>query len=156
MSALSAFAETEADGCRIISLGSHGCPTAPAHQKSLTVEEFDKLNRLRWLALKSRLAPKPDIERACFLLAGSEARRIDTIANAFFRGLDSHGTRSIALYRPATPHPSDEEIWLLRMLAAFEAGEEKAGAALVAWRIRPEGRRWMRFLAASLAELLAK
>ncbi len=88
------------------------------------------------------------------MLAGKGPRAVETVANAFFRGLAKHGTSTLDLYRPGTRWPSSDEIWLLRLLAAFRQGREKEGAALVTWRIEPKGRRWLRFLAASLAELV--
>ncbi|MDY8110828.1 hypothetical protein U0C82_16945 [Fulvimarina sp. 2208YS6-2-32] len=138
----------------ILPFGSRGCPTTARRNSEISAGDLDRLNRLRWLALKSKLAPKPDIERACFLLSGTQERAIEPVANAFFRGLVSHGSRTIDLHRPGTRNPSSDEIWMLRLLSAFDRGEEKEGAALVSWRVRPQGRRWMRFLAASLAALV--
>ena len=50
------------------------CPTFAQRPAELEPADMDRLNRLRWLALKSRLAPKPDVERACYLLAGDTKR----------------------------------------------------------------------------------
>ncbi|MER0236652.1 hypothetical protein [Fulvimarina sp. MAC8] len=138
----------------VVPFSRRGCPTTAFRRSELSEADFDRLNRLRWLALKSRLQPRPDIERACYLLAADRVRAIEPVANAFFRGLASHGSTSIELYRPGTRHPSSDEIWMLRLLAAFAEGREKEAAALVTWRVRREGRRWMRFLAASLSELV--
>ncbi|MER0237478.1 hypothetical protein [Fulvimarina sp. MAC8] len=138
----------------VIPFGSRGCPTVDARPSELSADDRDLLNRLRWLALKSRLQPKPEIERACMMLAGKGPRAIETVSNAFFRGLAKHGTNSLEFYRPGTRWPSSDEIWLLRLLSAFRQGREKEGSALVTWRIEPRGRRWLRFLAASLAELV--
>ncbi|MCK5930662.1 MAG: hypothetical protein KAG89_00685 [Fulvimarina manganoxydans] len=158
MSAVSALVSTEdAAESVVIPFSRHAaqpCPTFAQRPAELEPADMDRLNRLRWLALKSRLAPKPDVERACYLLAGDRKRAIEPVANAFFRGLQAHGLRPIELYRPGTRHPSADEIWMLRLMLAYGGGEERSAAALVSWRIRPEGRRWMRFLAASLAEFI--
>ncbi|RFC64428.1 hypothetical protein DYI37_08955 [Fulvimarina endophytica] len=146
--------DTGAAGATVIPFTRQGCPTSARMRPDLPAGDLDRLNRLRWLALKSRLAPRPDIERACYLLAADRVKAIEPVANAFFRGLDHHGSMAIELYRPGTAHPSPDEIWMLRLLAAFEEGREKEAAALVSWRIRPMGRRWMRFLAATLGELI--
>jgi hypothetical protein len=132
------------------------CPTferfgVPA---SLTEAERGDLDRLRWLFLKSRLAPKPDLDKACFLLAGGEGASIERYGFAFFRGLDVHGAREMSFYRPGAKGTSEDEIWLMRLVAAWRRGEEKAAAALVAWRIAAPGRRWMRFLSAGMVRLL--
>jgi hypothetical protein len=124
---------------------------APA---TLSAAERERLDRLRWFALKSRLAPKPDLERACFLLAGEANVSLERFATAFFRGLADKASREIALYRPGTRSVSDDEIWLIRLLEASATGQDSAARALVAWRVRPEARRWMRFLAGSLANAL--
>ena len=138
----------------VVPFSKTGCPTTAFRRAELTEADFDRLNRLRWLALKSRLQPRPDIERACYLLAADRVRAIEPVANAFFRGLASQGSAAIELYRPGTRHPSNDEIWMLRLLAAFADGREKEASALVSWRVRQNGRRWMRFLAASLSELV--
>lgn len=148
------FLERSPEEAVVIPLGIRGCPTLEARASELSESDRDLLNRLRWLALKSRLQPKPEIERACMMLAGKGPRAVETVSNAFFRGLLKHGTNPLEFYRPGTRRPSSDEIWLLRLLAAFRQGREKEGAALVSWRIEPKGRRWLRFLAASLAELV--
>ncbi|MEN3792038.1 hypothetical protein [Fulvimarina sp. MAC3] len=147
------FLDTAPEEAVVIPFGKRSCPTVETRASDLSESDRDLLNRLRWLALKSRLQPKPEIERACLMLAGKEPRAIETVSNAFFRGLSKHGTITLEFYRPGTRWPSSDEIWLLRLLAAFRQGREKEGAALVTWRIEPRGRRWLRFLAASLAEL---
>ncbi|MEF2072503.1 hypothetical protein [Consotaella aegiceratis] len=117
---------------------------------SLTDEERDELNRLRWMVMKSRLAPKPDLERACFLLAGEPEASLDRFAVAFFRGLECHARRRMNFYRPGAETVSDDESWLLRLLAAWRSNDEVGAGALIGWRVKSEGRRWMRFLSAGL------
>ena len=139
---------------RILAFPGGNCPTVRPAAPQLTDAERDELNRLRWFALRSRLAPKPDLERACFLLAGEENVSLERFAIAFFRGLSGQSLREMVFYRPGAKQASDDEIWLLRLLAVLRAGENAAAGALIAWRVRPEGRRWLRFLAASLARTL--
>lgn len=132
------------------------CPTSERLHAShpLSAEERIVLDRLRWLAIRSRLAPRPDLERACFLLAGETDVSLERFAIAFFRGLEERATRDMSLYRPGTQAVSDDEAWLIRLIAAWQSGDEKAASALVSWRICPESRRWMRFLSAGLVRAL--
>ncbi|MEF2552566.1 hypothetical protein VQ042_14520 [Aurantimonas sp. A2-1-M11] len=139
---------------RVLAFPGGDCPTVRPATPQLTDDECDELNRLRWFALKSRLAPKPDLERACFLLAGESNVSLERFAIAFFRGLSARSLREMVFYRPGARHASDDEIWLLRLLSVLRSGENAAAGALVAWRVRPDGRRWLRFLAASLANAL--
>ncbi|WP_139802315.1 hypothetical protein [Aurantimonas sp. 22II-16-19i] len=130
------------------------CPTAAQRVPQLSDEDVERLNRLRWFALKSRLAPRPDVERACLVLSAQAGATVGGLATIFFRALDEHANRELALYRPGTLRPSEDEIWLLRLIAAWQGGEREAGSALLAWRVRPEGRRWLRFLAEAMASRL--
>ena len=131
-----------------------GCPTAAAAVPTLSAPERDELNRLRWLALESRLAPRPDVERACLLLASETNVSLERFGIAFFRALSDTASRGMSFYRPGARDLSDDEIWLMRLIGAWQAGEERAAAALIAWRVEPKSRRWLRFLSASLARTL--
>ncbi|GGE13173.1 hypothetical protein GCM10011390_35340 [Aureimonas endophytica] len=132
------------------------CPTAlqlaQRHEPS-AAERLD-LDRLRWMALRSQLAPRPDLERACFLLAGETGVSFERFAIAFFRGLQARARLPMTLYRPGARHMSDDEVWLLRLVAAWRRGEDKGAAALVAWRVEASGRRWMRFLSAGMVRAM--
>ncbi|MBO0905837.1 hypothetical protein [Jiella sonneratiae] len=130
------------------------CPTVAQRVPNLSEEDRDRLNRLRWLALKSRLAPQPDVERACLVLSAQAEPSVEHLATIFFRALGEHATRELAIYRPGARHPSEDEVWLLRMLGAWRSRERKAGSALVAWRVKPAGRRWLRFLAEAVSARL--
>lgn len=141
-------------GARILAFPGTALPAGVAASPALTAAERALLDRLRWFALKSRLAPKPDLERACFLLAGEANVSLERFATAFFRGLSDKASREIVFYRPGTASVSDDETWLIRLLDAAATGQDPAAAALIAWRVRPEARRWMRFLAGSLAKAL--
>lgn len=133
-----------------------GCPTSRRLCPANALDETERLDldRLRWLHIRSRLAPRPDLERACFLLAAEGGASLTRFANAFFRGLAESASREMTFYRPGTTAASDDEIWLVRLIAAWRAGEEKAAAALVSWRVQPNRRRWMRFLSAGLVRAL--
>ena len=132
------------------------CPTAArlADRHMPSAAERVDLERLRWMALRSRLAPKPDLERACFLLAGEEGVSFERFAIAFFRGLDARSARAMAFYRPGARHMSDDEVWLVRLVSAWRRGEERAAAALVSWRVEPASRRWLRFLSAGMVRAM--
>lgn len=132
------------------------CPTFGRIGAAPSLSELEKsdLDRLRWLFLKSRLAPKPDLDKACFLLAGGEGASVERYGFAFFGGLGVHGLREMSFYRPGARGASEDEIWLMRLVSAWRRDEEKAAAALVAWRVAAPGRRWMRFLSKGMVELL--
>ncbi|MBO0663356.1 hypothetical protein LQ948_11990 [Jiella sp. MQZ9-1] len=121
---------------------------------NLSEDDRNRLNRLRWFALKSHLAPRRDVERACLVLSAQAETSIEYLATFFFRALDEYATRELAIYRPGARHPSEDEIWLLRLMASWQSDERTAGSALIAWRVRLEGRRWLRFLAETLAHRL--
>lgn len=154
MAAISMRVETEADDTRILHFPR--CPTAErmSASRELTPAQRIDLDRLRWLALRSQLAPKPDLERACYVLAGEPAASLDRYATAFFRGLCDNASHEMAIYRPGAKAVSDDEIWLTRLLAAWRGGEEKLAAALVGWRVRRPAQRWMRFLSANMVRAL--
>ena len=132
------------------------CPTSGRLVQPHRLNETERmeLDRLRWLALRARLAPRPNLERACFLLAGGTDVSLQLYSNAFFRGLAEHASREMVFYRPGTKVASDDETWLLRLVGAWRGGEEKAAGALISWRVREPQRRWMRFLSAGLTTAL--
>jgi hypothetical protein len=132
------------------------CPTAArlADGHPVSAAERVDLERLRWMALRAQLAPRPDLERACFLLAGESGASFERFAICFFRGLDARSRRAMVFYRPGAKHLSDDEIWLLRLVSAWRRGEEKAASALVSWRVAEPGRRWLRFLSAGMVRTM--
>ena len=72
------------------------CATAAvARVFTPTDAERIELDRLRWLALRSLIAPKPDLERACFLLSGEPDVSLSRFSVAFFRGLADKARREI-------------------------------------------------------------
>lgn len=132
------------------------CPTMTRIAETFrpnAAEQVD-LDRLRWLALRSLIAPKPDLERACFLLAGEADVSLERYSIAFFRGLAGKARRPMAFYRPGAKGVSDDEMWLLQLVAAWRKGEDAGARALVAWRVRPDGQRWLRFLSAGMVRAL--
>ena len=158
MSAAFAYAEPAEIGGVVLPFERAGanarCPTAAQRVPQLTDDDRDQLNRLRWFALKSRLAPRPDVERACLVLSAQASPSVEQLATIFFRALGEHATRDLAIYRPGARHASEDEIWLLRLMAAWRDGERKAGSALIAWRVVPAGRHWLRFLAEAVSSRL--
>ncbi len=163
MSALPAFAETPlteapSGACILafpgVAIPQAGCPTVRHAPPQLTAEEREELDRLRWFALRSRLAAKPDLERACFLLAGEANVSLDRYATAFFHGLAQRAHRQMVFYRPGTRAVCDDEMWLIRLLAAHRGERRAVASALVKWRVRSDGHRWLRFLSEHLAQAL--
>lgn len=132
------------------------CPTSArlADRQELGAADRIDIDRLRWMALRSQLAPRPDLERACFLLAGETGVSFERFAIAFFRGLSASARCPMVFYRPGARHLSDDEIWLMRLVSAWRRGEEKGAAALVSWRVERPSRRWIRFLSARMVRAL--
>ncbi|RIX99211.1 hypothetical protein D3218_15705 [Aureimonas flava] len=132
------------------------CPTAERINaaRSLSADQRLDLERLRWLALRSQLAPRADLERACYVLAGQPTASLDRLATVFFRGLAERASSEMVIYRPGAASVSDDECWLLRLVSACRAEQDAAAAALVAWRVAPCARRWMRFLSAAMVRAL--
>lgn len=132
------------------------CPTAERINaaRALTAEQRLDLERLRWLALRSQLAPRADLERACYVLAGQPTASLDRLATVFFRGLAERASSEMVIYRPGAVSVSDDECWLLRLVSACREGQDTAAGALVAWRVTPSARRWMRFLSAAMVRAL--
>ena len=134
-----------------------GCPTfgRPAGAETLSASERIDLDRLRWMALRSQLTPRPDLEQACFLLAGETGVSFERFSIAFFRGLAAQSRRKMVFYRPGAVALSEDEVWLMRLLGAWRRGEAAGAGALVAWRVEPAGQRWLRFLSAGVARTLS-
>ena len=132
------------------------CPTAERINaaRSLTDGQRLDLERLRWLALRAQLAPRADLERACYVLAGQPTASLDRLATVFFRGLAERASSEMVIYRPGAASVSDDECWLLRLVAACRDERDAAAGALVAWRVAPSARRWMRFLSAAMVRAL--
>ena len=132
------------------------CPTRAGLAAAFMPSEAERidLDRLRWLALRSLIAPKPDFERACFVLAGERDVSLSRFSVAFFRGLADKARRPMEFYRPGARAIGDDEMWLLRLVAAWRAGDEAGAGALVAWRVQRDGQRWLRFLSAGLVRML--
>ncbi|MBZ8132100.1 hypothetical protein CLD20_02310 [Afifella sp. IM 167] len=121
------------------------------HAPKFSPAEAEEMERIRWFVLKSLLSSQTDIERACFLLAGEEDVSLERFAIAFFRALASKARRPLTFYRPGAAAFSEDEIWLARLICAWRDGDEAGARALIAWRVRPEGHRWLRFLSRGLA-----
>ncbi|WP_182085180.1 hypothetical protein [Aureimonas sp. ME7] len=132
------------------------CPTAErmAASRLLSSEQRTELERLRWFALRSQLAPRSDLEQACYILAGQPTASLDRLATVFFRGLRERASSEMVIYRPGAAAVSDDECWLLRLLAAWRSGQDTAAGALVSWRVEPSARRWMRFLSSAMVRAL--
>jgi hypothetical protein len=154
MPATALKASNEAQDRRVLAFPR--CPTAEriAAARTLDASERRELDRLRWLALRAQLAPRSDLERACYLLAGTRDVSLERYASVFFHGLSATSTSDMTFYRPGAVAVSDDECWLLRLVAAHRQGEDAAAGALVAWRVTPRSRRWMRFLAHGLVRAL--
>ncbi|SCZ44822.1 hypothetical protein [Afifella marina] len=119
--------------------------------RGLTQEEEIELDRLRWFVLKSLLSSQTDLERACFVLAAEPDASLERFAIAFFRAMSSKARRQLVFYRPGTRNFSTDEAWLLRLMGAWRSGDEMSVRALISWRVKPEGHRWLRFLSRGLA-----
>ncbi|WP_157944681.1 hypothetical protein [Mangrovicella endophytica] len=156
MSAVAILRVVGADEAPMVLPFPRSCPTSAAmlSPPAPTDAERMDLDRLRWLALRSQLAPRPDLEQACYVLAGEPDASFERFSIQFFRGLSGKARRSMTFYRPGARAISDDERWLLRLVSAWRRGDDAGAKALVAWRVSPESQRWLRFLSAGMVRAM--
>jgi hypothetical protein len=122
------------------------CPLGPV--------EVALLEALRWWLLESRLCSKARLEEACFLLAAEKSAAARPVALALFWALGQGARRRMVFHHPGTAGRSEDEYWLLRLIAAASAGDEAGTRALIAWRVLPTSQRRVRFLLDRLVDFL--
>lgn len=89
------------------------------------------------------------------LIAADRRATLRGYAWALFGTLSEFASQRLVFFAPRCPDFSNSEIWLARTLRAFEGADTAQGRALIAWRVKPNGRRRARFLAGGLAGALA-
>lgn len=120
-------------------------------QHALDRDEIARVELLRRLARESLLCSKADLERAGVTMAVTRDSNIRECALALLGALSEFASRRLVFYPPGCREFSDCEIWLSRALRACEHSDNAGGRALIAWRVRREGRRRVQFLVGRLA-----
>lgn len=135
-------------------------PTMPYHAV-LTPEmpEVSEATRrlivqLRTLLQQSLLRGREDIDKACMLIAADPDVTAERYAAAFFHGLELYGRRNIKFFTTKAQEISIDEMWMTRLLEAFQGRNEINARYLLSLRVEPAGRRRLAFLANSLARAL--
>lgn len=145
------------DDARVLPFASKRSPASPGgNHQLLSGKDRGRIMRLREFARKSLLCSSTELDQACLVIGGSEEDTIESVGLALFGALGKYATRRLIMYGPSARSFSESEIWLSRMIASFETADTAQGRALVAWRIRPEGHRRVRFLAGLLADRFQK
>lgn len=124
-------------------------PSSPPDMSAL---ERAGLEKLRAYVLESQLCNRAHLNHICAIVQADQELNLRNTALAFFGALSEFATQKLRFFRPGTVEFSDAEIWLLRVLAAFEDYDTPEGRALIAWRVHPCGQRRLRFLAGRLAD----
>lgn len=110
--------------------------------------------RLRVLLQQSLLRPREDLDKACMLISGDPNVTVERYAAAFFHGLEVHGRRGIRFFTPKAREISIDEMWMTRLLEAFQTRNDLNARYLLSLRVEPAGRRRLSFLANGLARAL--
>ncbi|MEM9028861.1 MAG: hypothetical protein AAGC70_10880 [Pseudomonadota bacterium] len=128
--------------------------TAMVPEHDLTPDDAKRLKFLRILAEQSQLRSRRELEQMCWLIAAERSASATRYGLALFGALAEYARQRLVFHARDSAIASDDEIWLLRTLRAYEDAETPNGRALVSWRVMPEGRRRIRFLVGGLAEAL--
>lgn len=124
---------------------------APA--AAMPAAERARLDALRGLAVSSRLRPAiHDLTRACALLLAEPELAAGQFGVAFFCGLRTAAVRAVRLRPAGSSSVSQDERWLLQLVARLKAGDETSARALIGFRVMRPCRRLMLFLARGLAK----
>lgn len=116
--------------------------------------EWDVLDLLRRAALRARLSPGLEPERACEGILTGTGVSAEHCARQFFRALRSAARADLELHHPGVRHATPDESWLLALMAAFRRADESSASMLISPRLRPLGRNRMTALARGLANAL--
>ena len=134
---------------------AHVCMRNP-QKTELSREDRELLHLLRSFLSASRLTIDGDPHRACALISADPRASAERYAIALFRTLPGAARRRLTFYCGACDDASVDEMWLLRLLRAYQNEDDVSAAALIGFRIRPESRRFVRFFASGLARMLAE
>ena len=121
----------------------------------LSAEQRRRLIALRHLARASSLACRPQCAIGRIVSKAAADRCEQPCAAEVFRAFIEIADRRIALYRPDAEAVSDDEHWLLRLMAALSNGQLSAAAGLIAFRVEKARRREALAAAGAVAARLA-
>lgn len=128
---------------------------APAGEpRAIAKEDSGLLRRLRGYLETSRVTRDPNLDRACALIAADPAASAELYAVALLQYLPRAARRRVVFHQGRDSEPTPDEMWLIRLIRATQAGDEVSREALLGFRIQPKARRVMRFLVNGLATAL--
>lgn len=113
-----------------------------------------RLDALRRLASRSRLAPRADLDRACELLRVEPEQAAEAYALAFVRAAASGLGRPMRFHRPGVETMTFDEAWAMRLIDSLIADDLVSATFCLASRLPRYRRATVRFLAAGLAHRL--
>lgn len=130
-------------------------PAARSKAAARTVQrDWDLLDFLRTAALRARLCPQLEPERACALIAADPAISAERYARAFFQALARASSRSLDLYHRGVRHSTPDEDWLESLIRALQRDDRASASLILSSRLKPLGRHRMLALTSGLAKIL--
>ena len=129
-----------------------GLTLSPAPR--LTDRDIVRLETVRDGVRSAMLKGRCDVDTACAFIAADQSSALVTRLAALMSLLRDHATHRVVFYPPGTEDYDDSEVWLARVFRALYDRESSQCKALVAWRIRPIGRRRALFLLWSVLDAL--
>ena len=109
------------------------------------------LNKLRFLMVTCRAAPRLDLMSACAVLSMEGEVAARRYADTLLRTLRDVLGRAPILHAPGTEGVSFDEAWLIRMIDRIKQGDEASMAFLLCRRVPRAQRSGVGFLVRGLA-----
>lgn len=140
----------EMSACTILSF-----PSRFEHPAAMVSRDWGLLDFLRNAALRARLEPQLEPERACALIAADPTVSAERHAVAFFRALARVSTRDLVLHHRGVRRATPDETWLEALITSLHRGDTDSAAMLMSGRIKALGRHRMFALTCGLATALS-
>lgn len=118
--------------------------------------DWDLIDFLRTAALRARLEPQLEPERACALIAADPTVSALRHATAFFQALGNASIRDISLHHRGVRHATVDEDWLESLIAAVHRDDLSSASLMMRMRIKPLGRHRMFALTCGLAKAIER
>ncbi|MGR3504118.1 hypothetical protein [Pseudaestuariivita sp.] len=109
------------------------------------------LNHLRFVAMQCRVRRRTDLFEACALLQVEKCASREAYAEALMRCLPEALGQTARLYAPGAVEMTFDETWLLQLARSSVADDAPSVAFLLASRVAPQNRRFVKFLIARIA-----
>ena len=117
--------------------------------RDLDPEDRALLEELRGYVRGAQLAGPLDLNRVCALIDPGGAA---DYGRALIRALDATAGRRLVFHPRGARETGFDELWLVRLVRAFEEGDRPSARFLIGGRVPQTGRRLVAWLAAGLAE----